>query len=150
MELESTTFHAPELYGDSWLNGEPVSIRDLRGRVALIDFWDYTSNHCIRSVPYLSDWAAKYRDFELVVIGVHTPEFKFGKTAGVVQRALERLGIQYPVILDNEALLWNAFGARTWPTKYLVDKDGFIRFTQQGEGNYQQFERALQQLIVQS
>lgn len=150
MELESTNFHAPELYGDSWLNAEPFSIRDLRGQVILIDFWDYTSVQCIRTLPYLREWNTKYQEFGLVVIGIHTPEFKFAKNTEVVQRALERLGIQYPVVLDNEALLWSAFGARSWPTKYLIDKDGFIRFSQQGEGNYQQFERALQQLIVHS
>lgn len=150
MELESKNIHAPELYGDHWFNSDPISIRDLRGQVVLIDFWDYTCINCIRTLPYLKDWFKKYQDYGLVIIGVHTPEFKFGKNTEVLQKALERAGIDYPVVLDNEALLWSAFTTRYWPTKYLIDKDGYIRYSQHGEGGYQQFERALQQLIVHS
>lgn len=150
MELESQNIHAPELYGDHWFNSDPISIRDLRGQVILIDFWDYTSINCLRTLPYLKEWHRKYQDFGLVVIGIHTPEFKFARKPEILQRMLERSGIRYPIVLDNEALLWSAFGARSWPTKYLIDKDGFVRFSHQGEGGYQQFERALQQLIVHS
>ncbi len=148
MDLEQANIHSPELYGDFWFNGEPVSIRDLRGSVIPIDFFDYTCNGWIRTLPYLKDWHRKYREFGVVVVGVHTPQFGFARKAEVLQKALERAGVQHPVVVDNEGLLWSAFGTRVWPTKYLVDKDGFIRYTQQGEGNYQQFERALQQLIV--
>jgi thiol-disulfide isomerase/thioredoxin len=150
VELEQANIHSPELYGDFWFNSGPVSIRDLRGSVVLIDFFDYTCNSWIRTLPYLKDWNKKYRGFGVVVIGVHTPEFKFAKKVDVLQKALERASVEYPVVADNEALLWSAFGARAWPTKFLVDKDGFVRYSQQGEGNYQQFERALQQLIVQA
>jgi peroxiredoxin len=150
MELEQSNVRAPELYGDHWFNAEPISLRDLRGQIVLVDFWDYTSVECIHALAYLKQWHEKYKDFGLVVIGVHTPQFKFGKKIETMQRAIERAGIRYPVVLDNEALLWSAFGARGWPTKYLVDKDGYVRYTHQGEGGYQQFERALQQLIVQS
>lgn len=150
MELEARNIRAPELYGDYWLNSEPIFMRDLRGRVVLIDFWDYTCVNCVRTLPYVKDWQKKYDEYGLIVIGVHTPEFKFGKDVQTIQRALERAGIRYPVILDNEALLWSAFANRHWPTKYLIDKDGYIRYAQHGEGGYQQFERALQQLIVQS
>jgi peroxiredoxin len=150
VELEQANIHSPELYGDFWFNGDPISVRDLRGRVVLVDFFDYTGVNWIRTLPYLKEWHEKYRDFGVVVIGVHTPEFKFAKKTEVLQKALQRAGIEYPVVVDNEAFLWSAFGARNWPTKYLVDKDGFIRYTQQGEGNYQQFERALQQLVIQA
>jgi peroxiredoxin len=150
MELESSNLRAPELYGDHWFNAELISLRDLRGQVVLIDFWDYTNINCIHALAYLKEWHKKYEEFGLVVVGVHTPEFKFAKKVDAVERAINRARISYPVVLDNEALLWSAFGARSWPTKYLIDKDGYIRYSHQGEGGYQQFERALQQLIVQS
>lgn len=150
MELQQLNSHAPELYGDHWFNGDPVSFRDLRGQVVLVHFWDFTSLQCIHSLAYLRQWEEKYRDFGLVIVGIHTPQFMFGKKPEVMQRAVELAGIKFPVVLDNEALLWSVFGARGWPTKYLIDKDGYIRFSQQGEGGYQQFERALQQLIIQS
>ena len=150
MELESTNVRAPELYGDHWLNGEPISLRDMRGQVVLVDFWDYTSMDCIHALSYLKDWHTKYREFGVMVVGVHTPKFKFARQRDIIERALDRVGIRYPVVLDNEALLWSAFDARFWPTKFLIDKDGFIRYSHQGEGGYQQLERAMQQLIVQS
>ncbi len=150
MELELLNFHTPELYGDYWFNGEPVSLRDLRGQVVLVNFWDYTSLPCIHSLAYVKEWEEKYKEFDLVVVGVHTPQFKFAKSVEVMQRAVDVAGIRHPVVLDNEALLWSAFGARSWPTKFLVDKDGYVRYALQGESGYQQFERALQQLIIQS
>jgi len=150
MELESSNLRAPELYGDYWFNSEPIALRDLRGQVILIDFWDYTNANCIHAMAYLKEWYKKYENFGLVIIGVHTPEFKFAKRVEVLERAISRGEIRYPVVLDNEAFLWSAFGARTWPTRYLIDKDGYIRYSHQGEGGYQQFERALQQLVVQS
>jgi peroxiredoxin len=150
MEFESTNFRAPELYGDFWPNSEPVFLRDLRGQIVLVEFWDYTSLDCLRALPYTNDWCGKYRDFGLVVVGVHTPQFVFARKEEVIRRVTERMGISYPVVMDNEALLWSAFGARSWPTKFLIDKDGFIRYSHQGEGGYQQFERALRQLVVQA
>jgi thiol-disulfide isomerase/thioredoxin len=150
MELEASNLRAPELYGDHWFNAQPVSIRDLRGQVILVDFWDFTSMNCIHALEYVKEWHKKYQDFGLVVVGVHTPEFKFARKVEVVERAINRAQITYPVVLDNEAFLWSAFGARSWPTKILIDKDGYVRYSHQGEGGYQQFERALQQLIVQS
>jgi len=149
MELEQSNFHAPELYGDHWFNGEPVSLRDLRGQVILVDFWDYTNLQSIHAMTTMKQWHEKYKDFGLIVVGVHTPQFSFGKKIEVMQRAVRRAGIPYPVVLDNEALLWSAFDAREWPTMFLIDKDGFIRYSHQGEGGYEQFERALQQLIAQ-
>ncbi len=150
MELESSNLRAPELYGDYWFNSEPIALRDLRGQVVLIEFWDYTNADCIHALSYLKEWYKKYEEFGLVIIGVHTPEFKFAKKAEVIQRAISQLQIAYPVVLDNEALLWSAFGARSWPTRFLIDKDGYVRYSHQGEGGYQQFERAMQQLVVQS
>lgn len=147
MEFASKHIHAPELYGDFWYNSEPISIRALRGYVILLDFWDYTSVYCARTLPYVIEWYRKYQKFGLVVLGVHTPEFRFGKKPEHVERAIREANIDYPVVMDNEALIWSAYANRDWPTKYLIDKDGFIRFMHQGEGGYEQFERAIQALL---
>lgn len=150
MEIIPRQFRAPELFGDFWFNSEPISIRALRGSVILVDFWDYSCINCIRTLPYMSDWFQKYREFGLVVVGVHTPEFKFARNPESIQRAIERLKVEYPVVSDNDAIIWSAFSNRYWPTKYLIDKDGFIRYSHQGEGGYDQFERAIQALLAEA
>jgi thiol-disulfide isomerase/thioredoxin len=147
MELESKHIHAPELYGSFWLNSEPISLRDYSGEVVLVDFWDYTCVNCIRTLPYIQEWQKKYKAFGLTVVGVHTPEFEFGASPERVQKALENFKITYPVMLDNKAIIWNAYSVRYWPTRCLVDRDGYIRFVQHGEGGYVEFERAIQQLL---
>jgi len=150
MELLSRNIRAPELLGDHWLNGGPVSVRDLRGSVLLIDFWDYASVNSLRTIPYVKDWHQKYLEYGLVVVGVHTPIFHFGWDRANVERALTELEIGFPVVCDNQALIWSAFGARYWPTKFLVDKDGFIRFVHSGEGSYDHLERAIQSLLAET
>ena len=147
MELLPKHIHAAELYGDFWYNSDPVSLRALRGYVVLLDFWDYTSVYCARTLPYVQEWHRKYREFGLVVIGVHTPRFQFGKKPEEVEQAIRERGIEYPVVMDNEALIWTAYASRDWPTKFLIDKDGFIRYRHQGEGAYEQLERAIQMLL---
>ncbi len=147
MELSPKLVHVPELYGDFWFNSEPVSIRALRGYVILLDFWDYSSVSCVRTQPYIKEWHRKYQDFGLVVIGIHTPQFQFGKKPEHVERAIREAGLEYPIVMDNEAIIWSAFGNRYWPTKYLVEKDGYIRYMHHGEGGYEQFERAIQALL---
>jgi hypothetical protein len=150
MEQRPKHFRAPELYGDFWFNSEPISIRAHEGSVILIDFWDFTSIHSLRTLPYVKDWFRKYEEFGVKVIGVHTPEFKFGRNPENVQKAIKRFAISYPVVTDNDGLMWNAYGVRGWPTKCLVDRDGFIRYEHQGEGSYEQFERALQSLLAEA
>ncbi len=150
MESYQKHFRAPELFGDYWLNAEPVSVRDMLGSIVLIDFWDYTSVHCLRALPYLKEWERKYRDYGLQVVGVHTPEFPFGREKENVRIAAQKLGISYPVVGDKDGRIWTSFGSRTWPTKFLVDKDGFIRYAHQGEGSYDQFERAIQFLVTEA
>ncbi len=145
--LESKSIRVPELYGDFWFNSDPISLRAMKGSVVAVDFWNYSSATCVRAIPYLKEWQRKYRPFEFLVVGVHTPEFKFGRKPEYVERSLHSFGIQYPIVMDNEALIWSSFGAREWPTRYLVDKDGFIRYTQSGDGGYDQFERNLQALL---
>lgn len=141
---------ASELYGDFWFNSGPVSIRALHGSTILINFWDFSSASCIRSLLYLNEWFRKYRDFGLMVIGVHTPEFKFGKNPEHLQRAILTASIKYPVVSDNEGIIWNSFGSVSRPTNYLIDKDGFIRYIHGGEGGYDQLERTLQSLLVEA
>ena len=148
MELQPKHIQAPQVYGNFWFNTDPISLRDLQGEnVVLLDFWDYSNINCIRSIPYIKEWYRKYREFGLVIIGVHTPEFKFGRNQDVIQRALKDFGIGYPVVADNDAIVWSAYGVRFWPTRVLVDVDGFMRFVQHGETGYLEIERAIHQLL---
>jgi hypothetical protein len=150
MEMKPHHTRVPELYGDFWFNTEPVSLRAHQGQIILLDFWDYTSMSSLRTIPYVNLWHEKYEEFGMLVVGVHTPQFRFGRNPDHIERAIHALGIRYPVVMDNEGFLWNAFGARVWPTKFLVDRDGFIRFRHEGEGEYEQLERALQSLLAES
>ena len=130
-----------------WLNSEPLTAEDLRGKVVLIDFWTYSCINCVRTVPYVRAWAEQYRDDGLVVIGVHTPEFAFEKSEGNVRAAIERMGIEYPVAMDNDYSIWRAFENRYWPAHYFIDAEGNIRYTHFGEGDYEHSERVIQQLL---
>jgi thiol-disulfide isomerase/thioredoxin len=138
---------ARELLGDYWLNGRAVSLADLRGQVVLLDFWDFTSSASLRTLPYVLAWAERYRLLGLTVIGVHVPRFAFGQDPERIARALRRLGIGFPVVMDNSQLIWTQYSNRVWPTKHLVDVDGFIRCQSIGEGGYGPFERSLQHLL---
>lgn len=146
MEVEKGKVRAPEM-GAVWLNSEPLEMRRLRGRVVLADFWDYTCVNCLRTLPYTVEWHRRYAEKGLVIIGVHTPEFSFAATGKFVGAAVERAGIRYPVVLDNSHAIWRAFANRCWPAKYLIDKDGYIRFFHFGEGDYAGTEKAIQQLL---
>lgn len=143
-------FQAPELYGDFWFNSGPVSIRALEGSIILVDFWDFSNTSCLRALPYLKEWFRRYRDFGLMVVGVHTPEYKFGRNPEALQEAIIRIGIEYPIVSDNEAIMWNSFANTSWPGHYLIDKDGYIRFVHHGERGYDQLERALQSLLAEA
>ena len=137
---------APELAGISgWLNSEPLNISGLRGRVILVDFWTYSCINCIRTLPYLKSWHEKYP--ELVIIGVHTPEFEFEKDYNNVKSAAEKYGLEYAIAQDNDYETWKAFGNRFWPRKYLVDREGNIRYDHIGEGAYEETEKAIQELM---
>ncbi|TSC87713.1 MAG: hypothetical protein G01um101416_393 [Microgenomates group bacterium Gr01-1014_16] len=140
---------APELIpGGQWFNSQPLKLSDLKGKVILIDFWTYTCINCIRTLPYLKSWDEKYRDKGLVIIGVHTPEFEFEKNPANVQKAITDFGLKYPVMQDNDYATWNAYQNRYWPAKYLIDKDGRIRYTHFGEGEYDATEKTIQQLLA--
>ena len=143
---------APELAGiDGYLNtgGQPISLAQYKGKdVVLIDFWTYSCINCLRTVPYLTTWYSKYKDEGLVIIGVHTPEFAFEHVEQNVADALTRLGIKYPVVLDNEYATWNAYGNEYWPNEYLIDIDGYIVHEHSGEGDYDVTEKAIQAALA--
>ena len=133
-----------------WLNSPPLTPGDLRGKIILVDFWTYTCVNWLRQLPYLRAWAAKYADHELAVIGVHTPEFPFEHDLANVQRAVRDLGIEYPVATDNDYAVWSAFANHYWPALYFADTQGRIRHHHFGEGEYQQSEMVIQQLLVEA
>ncbi|MBB4171059.1 MULTISPECIES: cytochrome c biogenesis protein DipZ [unclassified Rhizobium] len=131
-----------------WLNSKPLTAEELRGKVVLVDFWTYSCINCIRTIPYLRAWAEKYRDQGLVVIGVHSPEFAFEKRIDNVRQAIDKFQIGYPVAIDNNFKIWRAFGNNYWPAHYFIDAKGQIRHTQFGEGDYEQSERLIQDLLA--
>jgi thiol-disulfide isomerase/thioredoxin len=130
-----------------WLNSEPLTAGELRGRVVLADIWTYSCVNWLRTLPYVSAWAQRYRDRGLVVVGVHCPEFGFEHDLDNVRHATRELGVDYPVVIDNDFAIWQSLANRYWPAVYLVDRDGRIRFHHFGEGNYEETERAIQQLL---
>jgi thiol-disulfide isomerase/thioredoxin len=141
----------PPLSGATgWLNSPPLTAPGLRGSVVLVDFWTYTCINWLRTLPYLRAWADKYRDHGLVVIGVHTPEFDVEHDLDNVRRAATDLRVDYPVAVDNDYAIWDAFGNRYWPALYFVDGQGQIRHHRFGEGDYEQSEMILQQLLVEA
>jgi thiol-disulfide isomerase/thioredoxin len=138
--------HAPEV-GRTWINASPATMRELRGQAVLIDFWDYTCVNCIRTLPYIREWYRRYAGLGLMVIGVHTPEFEFAREPEYVRRAVRQFDLEYPIVLDNDYQIWQAYSNRCWPAKYLVDKDGYVRYYHFGEGSYGETEAAIQSLL---
>jgi thiol-disulfide isomerase/thioredoxin len=139
---------APELAGGTqWLNSKPLSMRELRGKVVLVDFWEYTCVNCIRTMPYLKAWWRRYKDKGLVIVGVHTPEFQFARAGENVTEAVKRFGLDYPIVVDSNYALWKAYGNQYWPAKYLVDASGAVRYYHFGEGSYGDSENQIQALL---
>jgi thiol-disulfide isomerase/thioredoxin len=133
---------------DAFINAEPFSIQELVGQnVVLVDFWTYSCVNCQRTLPYLNAWHERYADDGLVIIGVHTPEFEFEQDLANVQRAVDKWGIEYPVVLDNDYSTWSAYKNRYWPRKYLIDIDGFVVYDHIGEGAYAETERKIVELL---
>lgn len=133
-----------------WLNSAPLTSTQLRGKVVLIDFWTYSCINCLRSLPYVNAWAQKYKDQGLVVIGVHAPEFAFERNISNVQKAVHDLGVSYPVAIDNNFAIWRGFNNQYWPAHYFIDAKGQIRYSHFGEGEYQQSEQVIQQLLFEA
>jgi cytochrome c biogenesis protein CcdA/thiol-disulfide isomerase/thioredoxin len=130
-----------------WLNSPPLTLEGLKGKVVVIDFWTYSCINCLRSIPYVKAWAEKYKDHGLVVIGVHTPEFAFERNISNVRAAVSDLKIEYPVAIDNEYKIWRSFDNKYWPAHYFIDAKGRTRFHHFGEGEYDQSEQEIQQLL---
>ncbi len=139
---------APPLTGATqWFNSIALNNEMLRGKVVLVDFWTYSCINCLRTLPYLKAWNEKYHDQGLVIIGVHAPEFTFEKDSNNVERAVRDLGITYPVAMDNQYAIWNAYKNEYWPAHYLIDAQGQIRHQHSGEGAYQETEQMIQTLL---
>jgi thiol-disulfide isomerase/thioredoxin len=141
--------HLPGFDGATgWLNSPPLTAADLRGRVVLVDFWTYTCINWLRTLPYVRAWAHKYRDHGLVVLGVHTPEFDFEHDLDNVRREVKGLRVDFPVVVDNDYVIWSAFSNQYWPALYLVDAQGQIRHHRFGEGDYDRSEQIIQRLLT--
>jgi cytochrome c biogenesis protein CcdA/thiol-disulfide isomerase/thioredoxin len=145
---------APEFVGnEQWFNtpgDKPLTLRGLRGRVVLVDFWTYSCINCIRTLPYLKAWDAKYRKDGLTIVGVHTPEFPFEREASNVETAISENGIRYPVAQDNEQATWNAYGNQYWPAEYFIDAQGRVRYVHFGEGEYGEKEKVIRELLAEA
>jgi thiol-disulfide isomerase/thioredoxin len=139
----------PSLSGATeWFNSPPLTPAGLRGKVVLVDFWTYSCINWRRTLPYVSAWAKKYKDQGLVVIGIHTPEFEFEKNIENVRWAVKDMQVDYPVAMDNDYAIWRAFRNEYWPALYFIDAKGRVRHHQFGEGDYEQSERVIQQLLT--
>jgi thiol-disulfide isomerase/thioredoxin len=148
--IEHVGMPAPDFSCERCLNHAPFKLSDLRGKVVLVDFWEYTCINCIRTFPYLRRWDRLYRPLGLVIVGVHTPEFEFGKNSERVADATKRFGFDFPVAIDSDYKIWYAFHNEGWPADYLIDKDGNIVYTHMGEGEYGYFEQKIQELLKQA
>ncbi|VVO47340.1 cytochrome c biogenesis protein DipZ [Pseudomonas fluorescens] len=138
----------PSLSGAvQWLNSPPLSAESLRGKVVLVDFWTYDCINCQRTLPYVKDWAKKYEKDGLVVIGVHTPEYGYERIIDNVRDQVQKLGITYPVAIDNNYAIWRAFNNQYWPAHYLIDAKGQMRYSHFGEGRYEAQEQMIKQLL---
>jgi cytochrome c biogenesis protein CcdA/thiol-disulfide isomerase/thioredoxin len=140
---------APSFAGATlWLNSPPLSAESLRGKVVVVDFWTYSCINCLRALPYVKSWYEKYKDHGLVVVGVHAPEFAFEKDANNVKRAVADLKIEYPVALDNDYAIWQAFNNQYWPAHYFIDATGRLRGHHFGEGDYDGSEQLIRRLLT--
>jgi thiol-disulfide isomerase/thioredoxin len=132
---------------EQWHGSAPLTMAQLRGKVVLVDFWTYSCINCLRTLPHVAQWHAKYQARGLVVVGVHTPEFAFERSAANVRTAMARFGITYPVAQDNQYATWKAYGNQYWPAVYLIDRNGRIVLTHAGEGKYDEIDAAIDKLL---
>jgi thiol-disulfide isomerase/thioredoxin len=132
----------------AWLNSPPLTAADLQGKVVLVDFWTYTCINWLRTLPYVRAWATRYKEQGLVVIGVHTPEFTFEEDVDNVRRAAKERGVTYPIAVDNDRAIWSGFGNHYWPALYFIDAAGRVRDHHFGEGNYEESEMRIRQLLA--
>ena len=138
---------APALQAKGWINSPPLTPADLKGKVVLYDFWTYSCINCVRTIPYVRSWYDRYKADGLVVIGIHSPEFDFEKVHHNVEAAVKKDDIDYPVALDDDMTIWNAFQNQYWPADYVADRSGNLRYTHFGEGDYTDTENVLRTLL---
>ena len=147
-KLDKSRFQlAPDIRSQSWLNGAPTSLAELRGRVVLVDFWTFYCINCQNVMPSLKELHRRYRDKGLTIIGVHSPEFDSEHETANVQEAIQRFSLPYLVAQDNDFANWNAYHNHYWPSLYLIDKEGYLRFNHIGEGDYDKIDAAVRQLL---
>jgi thiol-disulfide isomerase/thioredoxin len=139
---------APELSSGNWINSDPLTIKSLHGRVVLIEFWTFACYNCRNTLPTVKKWDAQYRDKGLTIIGVHTPETDLENNVDELRREVAALGIKYPVVTDNNYSTWKSYGVEAWPTLFLLDKQGRVRWTHVGEGAYDQTEEVIKKLLA--
>jgi cytochrome c biogenesis protein CcdA/thiol-disulfide isomerase/thioredoxin len=142
---------APQFAGISdWLHSRPLTLEQLRGKVVLVDFWTYSCINCLRTLPHLEAWDQRYRKAGLVIVGVHTPEFAFEHVVSNVREAARKVGVRYPVAIDNDYRTWDAYRNDAWPAEYLIDRRGHVREIKKGEGQYEETERSIRALLGES
>ena len=139
---------APELSNATWINSEPLTLKGLRGRVVLIEFWTFACYNCRNTLPTVKKWDAQYRDKGLTIIGVHTPETDLERNEVDLKREITELGIKYPVVTDNDYSTWKAYRVEAWPTLFLLDKQGRVRWMHVGEGYYDETEEMIKKLLA--
>jgi len=145
---ESKAPVAPEISGGQWINSEPLTLQSLRGRVVLIEFWTFACYNCRNTLPTVEMWDSRYRDKGLTTIGVHTPELDSERDIDSLRREIAALGIKYAVVTDNEYSTWRAYNVEAWPTIFLLDKQGRVRWTHVGEGAYRETEEVIKKLLA--
>ncbi|MGA7161773.1 MAG: redoxin domain-containing protein [Bacteroidota bacterium] len=141
---------APEIKGGKWINSCPLILSELHGKVILVEFWTFGCNNCRNTIPHLKSWREKFNSDSLVIIGVHTPEFDLEKSPERVKRETRKLGIKYAVVTDNDYKTWDAYRQEYWPTLYLIDKNGTVRYVHIGEGNYEDTQQKIILLLAES
>ena len=139
---------APEISSGIWINSEPLTLKSLHGRVVLIEFWTFACYNCRNTLPALEKWDAQYRDKGLTIIGVHTPELDFERDIDQLRREIAELGIKYPVVTDQDYSTWKAYRVEAWPTLFVLDKQGRVRWTHVGEGYYDETEQVIKKLLA--
>src|SRR5262244_1942127 len=139
---------APEISGGTCINSDPLTLKSLLGRVVVVDFWTFGCYNCRNTLPSVKSWDARYRDKGLTIIGVHTPELQREREIDNVRREVAALGIEYPVVTDNDNVIWNAYGVEAWPTWFVVDKQGHVRGMHVGEGAYDETEQLIKKLLA--
>jgi thiol-disulfide isomerase/thioredoxin len=147
---ETKAATAPEFASGQWINSEPLTLKSLRGRVVFIDFWTFACYNCQNTLPTVKKWDAQYRDKGLTIIGVHTPELDYESNVDNLRREVAGLGIKYPVVTDNDYSTWKAYGVEAWPTVFLLDKQGRIRWMHVGEGAYYETEEVIKKLLAEA